>query len=66
MISQERQIYFSVSSMMTKPNIFLEGTEYHKVINTLNTDLKDVSDWLNSNKLTLNLKKSHYIVFHRS
>ena len=37
-------------------NIFIEGTEYHKVINTLNTELLKVSDWLNSNKLTINLE----------
>ena len=38
-------------------NIFIEGTEYHKVISTLNTELLKVSDWLNSNKLTINIKK---------
>ena len=47
-------------------NIFIEGTEYHKVISTLNTELLKVSDWFNSNKLTINLKKTHYMVFHRS
>ena len=31
-------------------NIFIEGTEYHKVISTHNTELLKVSDWLNSNK----------------
>ena len=47
-------------------NIFIEGTEYHKVISSLNTELLKVSDYLNSNNLTINLKKTHYIVFHRS
>ena len=47
-------------------NIFIEGTEYHKVISSLNSELLKVSDWLNSNKLTLNLKKTHYMMFHRS
>ena len=47
-------------------NIFIEGTEYHKVISTLNTELLKVSNWLNSNKLTINLKKTHYMVFRRS
>ena len=47
-------------------NIFIEGTEYHKVISTPNTELLKVSDWLNSNKLTINLKKTNYMVFHRS
>ena len=47
-------------------NIFIGGTEYHKVISTLNTELLKVSDCLNSNKLTIHLKKTHYMVFHLS
>ena len=47
-------------------NIFVEGTEYHKVISTLNIELLKVSDLLHSNKLTINLKKTHYMVFHGS
>ena len=41
-------------------------TEYHNIIHPLNTELLKVSDWLNSNKLTINFKKTHYMVFHRS
>jgi len=32
----------------------------------LNTELKKISNWLSSNKLSLNVKKSKYMVFHTS
>ena len=30
----------------------------------LNTDLKATSEWLKANRLSLNIKKSHLIIFH--
>ena len=30
----------------------------------INRELIGVSEWLNTNKLTLNLKKSNYVIFH--
>ena len=30
---------------------------------TVNSELLKVSDWLNANKLTLNAKKSNYVIF---
>ena len=39
-------------------NIFQEDTEYHKVISTFITELIKVSDWLNTNKLTIYLNKT--------
>ena len=67
-MSQERQLCFSVSSMAYSDdtNIFIEGNEYHKAICTLHAELLKLSDWLNSNKLIINLKKPHDMVFHRS
>ena len=47
-------------------SVFIEGHSFNEVIESLNTELKKVSFWLQSNKLTLNVKKSHYMVFHRS
>ena len=44
----------------------IEGTEYHKMIILLNQELIKVSDWLKVNKLTLNLTKTHFMVFHRA
>ena len=32
----------------------------------MNSELRSLSDWLNTNKLTLNIGKTHYMVFHRA
>ena len=47
-------------------SVFIEGQSYTGVIETLNKELKNIVSWLNSNKLTLNIKKTHYMIFHRS
>ncbi len=47
-------------------NIFLEGISYNKIISELNSEFNKVSNWMRANKLTLNLKKTHYMIFHRS
>ena len=46
-------------------NIFFEGHEYQKLIETLNEELDKVDKWLQANKLTLNIRKTHYMLFHR-
>ena len=38
-------------------SVFIEGTNYNKVINILNQELKRVDLWLKANKLTINTKK---------
>ena len=38
-------------------SVFLEGTEYSKLIKTLNNELENVTKWLNANRLTVNMKK---------
>ena len=38
-------------------SVFLEGTEYLKLIKTLNNELENVTKWLNANRLTVNMKK---------
>ena len=47
-------------------SVFIEGHSYAEVIEILNNELLKVSDWLMANKLTINLEKSHYMIFHRS
>ena len=47
-------------------SVFIEGQSYTEVIKTLNIELLKVSDGLMANKLTINLEKSHYMIFHRS
>ena len=36
------------------------------MITTLNCELAKLTEWLNANKLSINVSKSHYMVFHRS
>ena len=47
-------------------SVFLEGTEYSKLIKSLNNELENVTKWLNANRLTVNMKKNHYMIFHRA
>ena len=46
--------------------IYLSGKELHCLIKLMNTELRLMSEWLKSNKLTLNISKTFYMVFHRA
>ena len=46
-------------------NMFLTGQNPDSLIDSMNTELEKVIDWLNVNKLSLNLKKTHFIIFRR-
>ena len=45
--------------------MFLTGNDPDDLIRTMNTEIVNVVDWLRINKLSLNLKKTHYIIFRR-
>ena len=47
-------------------NDFISGNNLRKLINTLRIELYKLYAWLQSNKLTLNLLETYYIVFHRA
>ena len=47
-------------------NVFISRNNLRKLINTLHIELDKPYAWLQSNKLTLNLLKTHYMVFHRA
>jgi hypothetical protein len=47
-------------------NIFFSGKNIHEVINTMNCELNNIVKWINTNKLSLNIKKSNYMVFNKS
>ena len=36
------------------------------MITTLNCEVAKLTEWFNANKLSINVSKSHYMVFHRS
>ena len=46
--------------------VYLEGYSYNSVIDVLNKELQKVMLWLEANKLTVNGKKTQYMLFHRS
>ena len=43
--------------------MFITGKDINNLIRTLNLELEKLLEWLNRNKLSLNIKKTHYIIF---
>lgn len=44
-------------------NLFYSGKEIVQIQNQINEELKNVQEWLKLNQLTLNIKKSNFIIF---
>ena len=44
-------------------NMFITGKDMNVLCNQLNEDLRNVQEWLQCNKLSLNVLKTHYMVF---
>ena len=44
--------------------ILFEGHNIHSIIASLNYELGKLIIWLNANKLSINVSKTHYMVFH--
>ena len=51
---------------MDDTSVLLNGNNNSNLIKLLNSELENLSIWLKSNKLTLNVQKTYYMVFHRS
>ena len=47
-------------------NVFRSGKDIDRVITEINGTLGELQEWLNTNKLTLNVKKTHFIIFTSS
>lgn len=47
-------------------NLFISGENINNVISTMNIELKKVSNWLNTNKLSLNVHKSNFMMFSQT
>ena len=45
-------------------NFFCTGKDLPSLINTVNNELKYVVEWLNANKMSLNVDKTHFMIFH--
>ena len=63
--SKSSQLLFSIL-FADDTTVLLEGKEYEGLIMALNNELHKVSIWLDANKLSINTKKTHFMVFHRS
>ena len=46
-------------------NFFCSGQDLSSVIKTVNHELNHIVDWLNANKMSLNVDKTHYNDFSR-
>ena len=46
-------------------NLFLSSNNIYDLFNTINAELLKLSDWFRANKLSLNVKKTNYILFGR-
>ena len=45
-------------------NLLLHDKDLQNLMSNANTEIQKISDWLKVNKLSLNIKKTHYILFH--
>ena len=45
-------------------NVYMEADKESDLNKTLNEELAKLNIWLNANKLTINIAKSHDMVFH--
>ena len=62
--SRTSDILFSIL-FSNDTNVFFEGTNFDYICEILNNELEKVNIWSNANKLTVNVKKAHYMMFHR-
>ena len=44
-------------------NLFISGHDIETLFNKVNEDLEKIQEWLCANKLSLNVMKTHYMVF---
>ena len=47
-------------------NIFFSHQKFSSLVNTVNCEIDKISEWFKANKLSLNLKKSNYVIFKPS
>ena len=47
-------------------NIYYESEDFSKLIKSVNKGLRSLKKWLDANKLSLNIDKTNYIIFHSS
>ena len=63
--SRSSELLFSII-FADDTSVFIEGTSFQDISNILNKELENISIWLEANKLTININKTHYMMFHRT
>ena len=63
--SRSSELLFSIL-FADDTSVFIEGTCLNDISEILNTEFKKISIWLEANKLTININKTHYMMFHRT
>ena len=46
-------------------NVFIKSSDVERSVETMNEELKKLCNWMTANRLTLNMSKLHYVLFHR-
>ena len=46
-------------------NMFVSGKNPDELVNIMNAEMTKIVNWLRTNKLSLNLKKTHFIIFRK-
>ncbi len=57
-------IYADDTSLSATLEIILKNGNSTSIQNTINNELVNINDWLNLNKLSLNIQKTKYMIFH--
>ena len=47
-------------------NIYYESKSIYDLVRNINAELQNVQKWLDANRLSLNISKTNYIIFHSS
>ena len=63
--SRSSDLLFSIL-FVDDTSVFIEGTNFENISKILNTELEKVNMWLKANKLTINTKKTQYMMFQRT
>ena len=63
--SRSSDLLFSIL-LADDTSVFIEGKKNENISKILNTEFEKVNMWLKPNKLTINTKKTHYLMFHRT
>ena len=47
-------------------NLFYSNNDIETVFSTVNMELEKIREWFKDNKLSLNIKKTNYTLFHKN